>query len=86
MSMEMKIKEKLEKIYQPKFLMVVNQSHLHKGHMGDDGSGESHFLIEIESDFFESLSRLDSQRSIHQTLDEEMKKIHALSLKIKKQP
>lgn len=79
------IEEKLTKAYAPSHLRVINESHKHKGHAGDDGSGESHFLLEIASDFFNDLNRVDAQRHIYKTIDHEMKtQIHALSIKIKK--
>ena len=49
MSIEVTIKERLEASLAPSELVVTNQSHLHAGHAGDDGSGESHFKIEISS-------------------------------------
>ncbi|MFT5744639.1 MAG: BolA protein, partial [Paracoccaceae bacterium] len=33
----------------PDALEVVNESHLHAGHAGDDGSGESHWRIVISA-------------------------------------
>ncbi|MAC57052.1 MAG: BolA family transcriptional regulator, partial [Novosphingobium sp.] len=34
---------------EPTQLDIINDSASHSGHMGDDGSGESHFTIVIES-------------------------------------
>ena len=46
----------------PTHLDVINDSALHHGHSGDDGSGESHFTVVIESPAFEGVSRLQRQR------------------------
>lgn len=81
MKMEEKIRSKLETVFAPKKLVVVNQSHLHAGHSGDDGSGESHFLIEIQSHALIDLNRVARERAVYQALSEEMKQIHALSIK-----
>lgn len=82
MSMQQKIKEKLEESLTPSKLEVVNESHLHAGHAGDDGSGESHFHIEIASGRFDDLSRIERERLVHTVLADEMPLIHALSIKI----
>jgi len=60
--------------------MVVNESHLHTGHAGDDGSGESHYSVRIESDCFENKGRLEAQRTVLKALEEEVSALHALSL------
>ncbi len=82
MNMEQKIQQKLEAELQPRELRVINQSHLHTGHAGDDGSGESHFKIEISANVFQNLSRVNQERLVHKALSEEMCSIHALSVKI----
>ena len=47
MSIEAEIREKLSEAFRPTRLEVVNESHRHAGHAGDDGSGESHFAVLI---------------------------------------
>jgi len=84
MKMEEKIREKLESAFSPVHLVVENQRHLHAGHAGDDGSGESHFHLEIRAHDFDNLSRVAGQRAIFDALSAEMKIIHALSIKILK--
>ena len=83
MSMQERMNNKLEEAFSPISLQVVNESHLHSGHAGDDGSGESHFSIKIESKDFNGVSRVDRERMIHQVLSEEIKLIHALSISAK---
>jgi BolA protein len=81
MKMAEKIKEKLTASFSPDRLIVRNESYLHSGHAGDDGSGESHFAIEIEAGFFKDKNRVARERAVYQALSEEMKHIHALSIK-----
>ena len=81
MKMEEKINAKLTAAFAPESLVVRNESHLHSGHAGDDGSGESHFAIEIKADFFKDKSRVARERAVYQALSEEMQQLHALSIK-----
>lgn len=77
------ISDKLNKAFAPTLLNVVNESHLHAGHSGDDGSGESHFNIEIAAPAFADMNRIARHRAVHAALGPEViGKIHALSLDI----
>ena len=81
--MKNKIEEKLNENLNPTFLNVINNSHLHKGHLGDDGSGNTHFKIEISSPCFEGLNRVQKHQKINKLLQEEFQKgLHALEIKI----
>lgn len=72
----------LERELAPTRLEIVNDSAKHHGHSGDDGSGESHFSILVESERFEGLSRLERQRLVNRVLgDLPGQRIHALSVK-----
>jgi len=83
MRMSEKIKDKLEKAFQPEMLEIIDESHKHEGHAGHDGRGESHFRITIVSGVFTDRSRIERQRMVYEVLREEMQsRIHALSLKI----
>ena len=53
---------------EPTQLDIINDSASHSGHMGDDGSGESHFTIVIESAKFAGVSRLQRQRMVNGAL------------------
>jgi len=84
MTVDQQIASILETEFTPKQLRVVNQSHLHAGHAGDDGSGESHYLIEIESDSFSTCSRVECHRMIYKALESKMETLpHALAIKAK---
>jgi BolA family transcriptional regulator, general stress-responsive regulator len=62
-------------------LKVTNLSDQHVGHAGHDGSGESHFHVEIEAEEFIGRSRVACHQMIYKLLDELLKtKIHALAI------
>jgi BolA family transcriptional regulator, general stress-responsive regulator len=68
--------------FAPSHLAVINDSAQHSGHSGDDGSGESHFTIEIESALFTGMSRLERQRQVNRALgDIPGERVHALAIK-----
>ena len=54
----------LTEAFAPTQLEVINDSAHHAGHSGDDGSGESHFTVVIESEAFAPMSRLARQRAV----------------------
>jgi BolA protein len=77
------IQAKLTQAFQPLRLEVVDQSHLHAGHRGSPGTGESHFRVRIVAPAFAGKSRLARHRLVNAVLAAELKgKIHALALEI----
>ena len=81
--MKQRIAEILQKNFQPKFLEVKNNSHLHSGHLGDDGSGETHFAIEIAAPELASLKKIEAHRKINSLLKNEFARgLHALEIKV----
>ena len=67
---------------EPTQLDIINDSPSHSGHMGDDGSGESHFTIVIESAKFAGVSRLQRQRMVNGALgDIPGERVHAIAIK-----
>lgn len=76
------IVEILTAAFAPSRLDVVNDSASHSGHMGDDGTGESHFTVEIESQAFAGKSRLERQRMVNRALgDIPGQRVHALAIR-----
>lgn len=70
--------------FAPTSLAVINDSARHHGHAGDDGSGESHFTVEIESPAFAGVSRIERQRMVNRALgDIAGGRVHALALKVR---
>ena len=78
---EAEMTRRLEAALAPDRLTVKNESALHAGHAGDDGSGESHFAVEIAASRFEGLSRVARQRAVFDALGDLMDRIHALRIK-----
>lgn len=63
-------------------IIVTNDSAAHHGHSGDDGSGESHFSVDIACEAFEGLSRLTRQRMVLRALaDIPGQRVHALAIR-----
>ncbi len=78
------IHARLQAALSPERLAVLNDSEKHRGHAGYDGSGESHFTVEIEADAFRGMSRLARQRAVNQALGDLLKeRVHALAIKAK---
>ncbi|MEO7680287.1 MAG: BolA family protein [Sphingomonas sp.] len=66
----------------PSRLEVINESHLHAGHGGDPGTGESHFAVTVESAAFAGLNRVARQRLVNKALADLLAtRIHALSIR-----
>ena len=76
------IEQRLRAALAPSRLAVINDSAKHHGHAGDDGSGESHFTVEIEAPGFAGMNRLERQRAVNAALGDLMKeRIHALAIR-----
>ncbi|MBK8439756.1 MAG: BolA family transcriptional regulator [Rhodobacter sp.] len=82
MTVKTEIEERLRRAFQPEVLEVVNESHRHAGHAGDDGSGESHFKVMIRAAAFAPMGRVARHRAVHQALGDLTTRVHALALDI----
>jgi BolA protein len=79
---QQEIESLLRDAFAPTRLEVINDSARHHGHAGDDGSGESHFTVVIESAAFENASRLERQRMVNRALgDIPGERVHALAIR-----
>jgi BolA protein len=66
----------------PSRLDVINDSAKHRGHLGDDGSGESHFTVVVESAAFVGKSRVERQRMVNRALGDLMEqRVHAMAIR-----
>lgn len=74
------IEARLRAAFAPDRLEVVNESHRHAGHAGDDGSGESHFHITIRAAAFAPMNRVARHRAVHQALGDLNQRVHAIGL------
>ena len=78
------IRQLLTAAFAPTRLEVINDSASHHGHAGHDGSGESHFTVDIESPAFSGVSRVERQRMVNRALgDIPGQRVHALAIKVK---
>lgn len=83
MSTEQIIRDIIEKRFNPVHYELINESHKHAGHAGDDGSGQTHFKLMVVSHAFSSLNRVEAQRAVLDALDLAFDSgLHAISLKL----
>lgn len=82
MALETEIRDALGQL-SPQHLDVINESALHSGHAGDDGSGESHWRIVIKASTLDDMSRIARHRAVHAALGKDIiGRIHALAIDI----
>jgi len=82
MAAQDEITKRLTAAFAPRDLQVINESHKHAGHSGDDGSGESHFRVVIRAEAFATMNRVERHRAVHKALGDLNTRIHALALDI----
>ncbi len=82
MAMGAEIEARLREAFRPTELRVVNESHRHAGHAGDDGSGESHFAVTIRAPELAEMGRVARHRAVIKALGDIPARIHALGLDI----
>ena len=81
-TLQSEIESLLTDAFAPSRLEVINDSAKHHGHSGDDGSGESHFTVVIESVAFAGKNRLERQRLVNRALgDIPGQRVHALAIR-----
>lgn len=81
-TLQSEIESLLTSSFAPSRLEVINDSAKHHGHAGDDGSGESHFTVVVESAAFTGKSRLERQRMVNAALgDIPGRRVHALAIR-----
>ena len=79
---EREITKRINEALSPTRLVVNNDSASHHGHAGDDGSGESHFSVEVESPAFAGKSLVQQQRMVNAALGDLMvERVHAMAIK-----
>lgn len=57
--------EKLTEAFAPERLEILNESHLHAGHHGHDGAGETHLRIRIVANAFQDMNRVARHREVY---------------------
>lgn len=80
-SVKHQIEEKLQRIFAPESLRVVDESHLHAGHAGHRPEGETHFRVYMVAAAFAGKSRVERHRLVNEALAEQLSgPVHALAL------
>lgn len=82
MAVQDEIEDRLTAAFHPSVLKVVNESHKHAGHAGDDGSGASHFHITIRAEAFGPMSRVARHRAVQAALGDLNQRVHAIGLDV----
>tara|TARA_B100001093_G_scaffold206454_1_gene198440 strand:- start:413 stop:670 length:258 start_codon:yes stop_codon:yes gene_type:complete len=76
------IESKLKKQIEIEELIIVDNSHKHKGHKFFTAE-KFHLHLKIKSFYLKSISRVDAQKLVMKVLKEDLKKrIHALEISI----
>ena len=81
MSMRETIEHKLNDAFSPSRLEIIDESHLHQGHMGWREGGETHFRVVIRAAALGPISRVERHRQINAVLADELATtVHALAI------
>ncbi len=80
MNVSEELKSRLTAAFAPDVLEIVNDSHRHAGHSGDDGSGDSHYNIKLRAAALTPLTRVARHRAVHAALGDLNERIHAIAL------
>lgn len=76
------MRARLEELLAPTLLEVIDESALHAGHAGADGSGYgTHFRVRIASPMFAGRSRVARHRLVYDALQDFVARgLHALAI------
>lgn len=67
--------------FQPDQFELVNNSHKHQGHGGDDGSGQSHFALTLVTSEFNGMSKVKRHQLMYSLIKPLMDNgLHAIEL------
>ncbi len=78
------IKKKLTNKFEIEYLEIVDNSNKHKNHKYFS-PGKFHLHLKIKSIYLNSLPRINAQKMIMKTLEEDLKsKLHALEISIER--
>ncbi|MBB6124468.1 BolA family protein [Sphingobium subterraneum] len=76
------IENRLRAALSPSHMAVIDDSESHRGHAGHNGSGESHFTVEVVAEAFAGKNRVARQRMVNHALAELLvERVHALAIK-----
>jgi BolA protein len=75
------LEARLREAFDPQFIEIVNESHLHAGHGHHDGTGETHLRIRIVAQAFARMSRVERHRAVNAVAADALKAgLHALAI------
>lgn len=78
------ITQRLQQALSPQHLEIIDESHLHAGHIGAMESGGGHFKVEVVANSFSDRSKVERHKMIYVALGDAMgKEIHAISISAK---
>ena len=80
--------QRLRERLAPTRLEVLDESHQHKGHAGENGSGfGTHFRVKVASQMFTGLSRVARHRLVYDALQDFIDQgLHALAIETEEPP
>lgn len=82
MSMKDLIEARLREALAPDTLAVIDESHLHAGHMGAREGGETHYRLDVVAEAFAGKSRVERHRLVNEALRPAFERgLHALAIK-----
>ncbi len=82
MTIEDLITQKIVETLNPEHFELENQSHMHAGHAGDDGSGQTHFKLLVVSSIFDGCNRMQQHRLVYSAVGQLFPQgLHAFSMK-----
>ncbi len=77
---ETRLRERLESRFEPTFLHILDESHLHAGHAGA-ADGHGHFRVTIRASAFRNLAPLARHRLVYAAVADLLETdIHALAI------
>jgi BolA family transcriptional regulator, general stress-responsive regulator len=80
-SIQKELEQKLRDAFQPHYLQVSNESHLHGGAPRDPNRvRETHFKAVVVADTFANKRMVQQHQLVYKALADSMQKIHALGL------
>jgi BolA protein len=81
--MEHQLRKMLTDALSPAYLEIINESSLHRGHAGDDGSGHTHYRLRISAHSLAGRSRVDQHRLINTAVAPLFEQgLHALAIEV----
>ena len=82
--MKYEIEKRLKEALEPSQIEVIDESHLHAGHVGAKPTGNTHFRLKITSKKFNDLKAIARHQLVYSILSDLMNNpIHALAMELK---